>query len=448
MKKLLPLSFIVATTSIHVTADNLYPFHARAMAMGNTGVASARSSGAAFFNSSLMAQQDPKDDFEVLLPALGVLAADDDELINNIDHIDETGSIDTFTDAVDNYNSLIDGTSTPNQALANNAALQIRNAITDLDLQIQSIDKNTLRATASAGLVIVIPSKNFSIAFTATGHASAAAIFNYNDSDTVTLYSNTLVNLTSDLVNARSKEAILNDSDYLDLIEEDVDGDIRLREPTLESEIEGVAFGLTELALPMAREFEISGQKIAFGITPKYVDVKTYDYIARVINEGVDGIEDIEAAFKETEETDHNFNLDIGASYQKNNWTAGLSLHNLLTQKYETVTTRTIKITPQARIGAAYNGDWFTVAMDWDITEQNGLFPNQETQFLATGVEFDLWEILQLRAGYNHNRSNPDTDMVSAGLGLSVIGIMVELAVSQAPDIDAYGGAFQIGFLY
>jgi hypothetical protein len=443
MKKLLPLSIVLVATGNSASADNFYPFQARAAAMGNTGVASARSSGAPFYNPSMLAKQSSEKDFEILLPILGVIAADDDELIDSLEEIDDEGYVDNFTNAVDSFNMAIENNDLAGLPGASDATID---SLIALDKEIVKLDESTLRANLGAGITVAIPSKSVAMAFSATSHASISARFNYEDSQTVTKYTDGLDELTADYI---ANTVDPNDPLYADLVEIDpISGDLVLKDPTINSEIEAVALTLSELAISFAHEFNIAGADIALGITPKYVRVTTYDYTARVVDEGVDGTEDVADDIKDTKESDSNMNIDIGAAWQSGNWTTGLAIRNLLSQDYKTIADRSYKLKPHARVGGAYSGGWFNVAADLDLTEQDGLFEDQETQFLATGVEFDLADIVQLRAGYNHNLSDTDTSMWSLGMGLSPGGVMIELAVTSAPKIDAVGGTLQFGFRF
>lgn len=446
-KKLLPLSIILSVTAGHVSADNFYPFHARASAMGNTGVASSRSSEAAFYNPGLLSQQEHDAGTEILLP-FGVIAADEDELIDSFDDIDDGGYVDNFTNAIDAYNVIIEryenGENPDAEAIS--AAEDVNLTISELNEQIEGLDENKVRINTGVGLVVAIPSKDFAIAFAASSHASISARFDYQDSETVAAYGDGIEALTIDLINDTVDP---NNPAYAGLVDIDENtGEISLSEPTLESEVEAVGIVFNELAIPMAREVEIGGQKFGLGITPKYVSVTTYDYLAKVIDEGEDGINDVSDKLEDYEEKDSNFNLDIGISYKTGNWSTGLAIRNLISQEYDTITDRQYELKPHARIGGAYSDNWYTVAVDLDLTEQDGLFEDQETQFVAVGAEFDVADIVQLRAGFNHNLSDTDLSMWSAGIGLSPWGVLMELSVTSAPEIDAAGLNFQMGYRF
>jgi len=77
----------LGATSAH--ASPYLPMDARGLAMGSTGVASAKRAHAPAYNPSLLSQAEHDDNFSLLLPAFGVVVADEDEIY------------DTFKDAND-----------------------------------------------------------------------------------------------------------------------------------------------------------------------------------------------------------------------------------------------------------------------------------------------------------------------------------------------------------
>ena len=54
------------------------------------------------------------------------------------------------------------------------------------------------------------------------------------------------------------------------------------------STVDLVAFGYVELGLALAKQFQISGERFSFGITPKYQQMTTYAQVATVENFDVD----------------------------------------------------------------------------------------------------------------------------------------------------------------
>ena len=90
---------------------------------------------------------------------------------------------------------------------------------------------------------------------------------------------------------AESKQTSLQNFEYEKdgrtiLSADSVTGDIDL-DDELTSNVQIVAVGVTELGLTFSREFEISGEKIAIGLTPKLQNIRTYNYVATVDDEDI-----------------------------------------------------------------------------------------------------------------------------------------------------------------
>ena len=110
------LGSAVLLASSYATATPFMPMDARGLAMGNTGVASAKLAHAPAYNPSLLSQAESSDDFALLFPQIGVNVADeagledeasrlDDDIIPRIDAaFEERGAGDpvNFNKAVEN----------------------------------------------------------------------------------------------------------------------------------------------------------------------------------------------------------------------------------------------------------------------------------------------------------------------------------------------------------
>ncbi|MCW8955801.1 MAG: conjugal transfer protein TraF, partial [Gammaproteobacteria bacterium] len=70
------------------------------------------------------------------------------------------------------------------------------------------------------------------------------------------------------------------------------------------------------------------------------------------------------------------------------------------------------------------------------------------TQMMSFGAEFDVFDILQLRAGYQTNMASgaTDPDLISAGVGLW-LGFNLDIAAVVAED-SSYGVFVQTGFRF
>ena len=201
----------------------------------------------------------------------------------------------------------------------------------------------------------------------------------------------------------------------------------------IDSEIDLVGLEVTEIGVSLARQFG----RLSLGFTPKSQSVTSYDSDSVLLRNTEDLGDLIDAATEEGEkEHGGSVNADIGLVYklgEESRWQAGLVVRNISEQTYTTSRGNTVKIEPQSRAGLAYNGDVITVTVDYDLQENDPLVADgDKTQMLAAGIEFDVFNTLKLRAGYAKNTaevSGPDDDLLSAGLGLNILGLQVDAAV-------------------
>ena len=109
-----------------------------------------------------------------------------------------------------------------------------------------------------------------------------------------------------------------------------------------------------------------------------------------------------------------------------------------------------ISLKPQYRAGLAFNGDWTTVAIDVDLTENDPIAWENPTQYAAIGAEFDVFDTLQLRAGYRTNLSVSDAEVASIGFGFSPFGLHIDIAAMANPnDVEKEAGvALETGFYF
>mgnify|MGYP001575951268 CR=1 FL=1 len=216
----------------------------------------------------------------------------------------------------------------------------------------------------------------------------------------------------------------------------------------LNSTLDTLGIQVKEIGVPLATKLDVSGQKIAVGFTPKYVNVKTNDASQGlpVADPTVDGFLDNPASQLE----DSGFNLDAGAVWGNGDgWRGGLVVRNLISKDYKTVTGRTITIDPQVRAGVSYNNKWVTTAFDLDLTENKPVGYESPTQMAAIGIEFNAYNWVQLRVGYMHNlkaASNLDkAGAYTAGIGINIYGVHLDAAVITNGNENDLGAYAQLG---
>lgn len=176
--------------------------------------------------------------------------------------------------------------------------------------------------------------------------------------------------------------------------------------------IEGVI--ATEFGLSLAKGFTLLERKVSVGIKPKIVDLQTFSYRESLrIIDGADSItnRDNKTILGTFTTIDLGVSVDLSESYR-----LGSTVRNLITDKIDvdpgvvngTPLTGTINIDTEARVGLAYRNQLLTLAVDYDLIENEPLlanpsFENLKLQYLAVSVEFNVFDFAQLRIGARKN---------------------------------------------
>lgn len=370
------------------------PFDVRAAGMGGTGVASAKAASAALFNPAMLSAQKEGDAFQFVL-GVGATAADEAEMFDTVDELQIL--IDDFDAAIGASDDLG----------AYNAAVDIRKSLAD-------IDGNYLIADLGTGLGVGVPSRKLGVGVFVSVKAQA-------------LVSPTVA--SSDYTFIDGVIADYEDNNAIDTPPGTFPGN---------SQVTGVAIAVAEYGVALSHRLAMGEGSLDIGVTPKAVEISTFDY-----TETIDNFDDADIDSGTYEKTDSGFDLDAGVVYKPNaesNWQYALVAKNLVGGDYKTVTNRSIELNTQLRAGVAHVKDRTTLAVDLDLTENDGVAPGTETQFLALGAEYDL-KYLQGRIGYRANLASSNVDDVaSIGLGLGPVDLSV---MGNADEVGAY---LQIGF--
>lgn len=538
-RSLLASSISLAALAVvqQASAAPLLPIDARGLAMGGTGVASARYSHAPLYNPALLSTADEDESFAIVFPQIGIVAADEEDWIETVQGIadddyktyDES-LIDHFTTITEdlevNLNlletelSVLEGTlggdlktTDPTELAAIKAqtasletsmqnfsagTLDLKETTYDLTSEFDKLSAGSFRLNAGVNGVIAIPSETFGMAISLNNNviASGRTIFSEEDQQLINAYAdgvNEYSNLSSDYVTSTNslidsieafnanpnatteaaltaseaendtKKGALDDYEKIvngqTIISTDPSGNINVDDdPTLTSLAHVIAIAISDIGLTLSRNFNIAGQDIAIGITPKFQIIKTFNYVAIIEDDDFD-----EEALKDTEQDFSDFNIDAGIAYQfgaDKQWQAGLVAKNLLSKEYEaesnifgpdgeTLKTK-ISLDTQFRGGISHTTDWTVIAVDLDLMENDPIAFEAPTQYASIGAELDLYDLVQLRGGYRTNLSVSDADMVSVGLGFSPFGLKIDLtamANPSNPEQEA-GAALELGLYF
>ncbi|MBI5450988.1 MAG: conjugal transfer protein TraF [Gammaproteobacteria bacterium] len=402
---------IATATVLSVQPLQAMPFFSpdpRSFAMGGVGVASATQSNASFFNPALLAAQREEEDFALELPIVSLTAADPDDLITAIDDFSAGDFVTAFDTAMTTFRNLPDQTNKDALVAAGN----------NLVAGLQSLSSKQVTVMADASVVISIPSRKFGTALYANGWGvvGASAVMDTADlSNTLTIINNATVG------NA---------------------GSIPATAPTVATTVNVRSAVVAEAGISMGRNFTIAGREVALGITPKYMKLRMYD---QSFAGGTLGNVALDSTTSET--TDSAVNADLGAAMASGNWRYGLVVKNLVPQDFTTTLGNTISLNTQLRGGISYQNEWVTLASDVDLLENDPVGVEPSSQYAAVGAEFDVFDTLQLRAGYRSNISNTDDSQVTAGFGLSPFGLHIDVAGSKGSG-NNYGVALQLGLAF
>lgn len=379
-------------------------FEARNDAMGGTGVASSAWSAAALANPALMTKATADDNVGVIFPAAGVQLTDKNKLVDKVDDI---------TDTVDRYRGVIDDFS-----FADYPELQA--AAGDLAQKLRDVKGSKAHGKAGAAIAVTVPTEALTFAFVSKAYGTA--------------------NLSTNISQG--------DIDYLQGIADGTVFPLPGDEDRLTSEGMARAALVTDYGVAMAKEVNIGGHPVSFGVTPKLQKTYLYNYNVSVYNYNKSDVTD-----KRYRTDDTGFNLDAGVATDiGDNWTLGLSAQNLISRDIDTKEVGGIKdsyqIRPLVTGGVAWHNERFTTALDVDMTPTKGFTSQKDSQYAGVGGEYRAFEWLQLRAGYRADMKSNDADMFTAGVGISPYNRVHLDLTGMAGNDKSWGAVAQLAFTF
>jgi len=400
-------------------------FHdVRAMGMGGTGVAAARPAGAGLFNPALLSapQGQWEDDFALTLPSVNGRLADDQDVVDAIDDIQDL--IDRLETNINNQESLPQ-------------AQQDADLLAD---QLEALGGQTLRADLGAGLQIARPSRTLGIGLHSNGSVRASVQAGIAENDLSQLRQLADADSQEELETAR--EQLLDNGQLRNF---DSDGRV-------------IASAVWETGLSFARPFAFGEHELVLGITPKWVHMRTFDF-----RQSVNDFDEDDFDADEFETTGDGFSFDLGASTQlgaKGQWRLAAVVRNVIPLSEKAIVPsdpgqpqRELEIDPQGTLGLAHSSGWHTITLDVDLNEVEGFGPEADRQFVALGGEFNLLNWLNLRAGVRHNLADDtgpqgaeEETLYTAGFALSPWALRLEAAAMFSGD--EIGGGLELGFSF
>ncbi len=366
--------------------------------MGGAGVASSNPQVSPFINPALMHHNVKDQGFSMVVPFVGLTAADPDDLVDRVDELQ---------DSIERLQERIDAADVP-------GADALRPVVAS---QLQGIDGRALDTQFGAGLSFVFPAGDVTLGVSARTFVDAR-ILPFIDPNDLTTVNNS--NNSADFDNLQSDAVV-------------------------------AAAAVTEFGVSVATGVQILGRDVTIGVTPKFQSVETFNYAASVTNFDEDDAED-DFDNDEFRDRESSFNFDVGAAVDLNdNFTAGLAINNLISDSFDTVITSgrqfTYKVEARPTVGAAFRGSGFTLTGDLDLLATSRFEEVDDSQFLRFGAEYDLAGWAQLRAGASFDLESTQEDLFSAGLGLSPFETVRIDLVGQYGD-NAAGAGIQIALTF
>ncbi len=215
-------------------------------------------------------------------------------------------------------------------------------------------------------------------------------------------------------------------------------------------------FGVAEV--PLTYGYALN-DNIAIGANLKLMKGRVYGTEVLVFNDGSgDVLEKSDENYQETT----TFGVDLGVLARYGMFNFGLTGRNLNSPKFDGfekdifynfadgtpnptpkhITVADVKLKPQATAGIAFIPfETFTIEVDYDLTKNETALADYKTQNLSAGLEWDILRSLALRAGAYKNMAENDTGVVyTAGLGLNLWAVRLDLAAAMSPDKVQYDG--------
>lgn len=209
----------------------------------------------------------------------------------------------------------------------------------------------------------------------------------------------------------------------------------------IDSTVDFTGVEVTETGLSIARKFG----NLSIGITPKVQSITSYDASALLSNNNDLG-DILDTATTNGKDHGTTSNLDIGIVYKlTENWKIGGIMRNALSEDYTTTLSKKITLDPQTRAGIAYTGDTITFAVDYDLVKNDPIIiGGEKTQYLNAGIELDVADFFQLRAGVSSNTANSAADKTySVGLGFNILAVQLDIAA--VGNDNSVSGFVQLG---
>lgn len=405
-------------------------YDTRSLGMGGVGVASANTRNAVFQNPSMMTSKADDDVMALELPMVNVRLLDEKDLMTAANDLEAAGN--QLTTALNGYqtayNNFLALPADPvAQANFQTAAVTASSALNSFSNAMTGASGKEVNGAMFAGLMLGVPSKAFSFSVVADGRAELGARLNYAATDAALV-----TTLSTDITNCALAPSPLNPACNA-ASANTAGGNVNGLASTFE--VRGVA--IKEIGISMAHRF---GDTMDVGITPKSSQLVIFD--ANSSAQQTNGVGTNNGAANETKAS--MFNMDLGISKQlsgddKEGLRAGLVVKDMFSKTFKTVLGNDITFKPRMTAGVGYMTKLTTTAIDVDLVANKAMISgfSSDSQFIRLGAEFDAWSWAQFRIGYRHDLKNNYKGLLSAGMGISIFGLHMDVSAAAAGKSEA-----------
>jgi hypothetical protein len=161
-------------------------------------------------------------------------------------------------------------------------------------------------------------------------------------------------------------------------------------------------------------------------------------------DDAADQINDARDNYKQTV----TWGLDLAVMFRMRMLQFGLTARNLNAPSFDGPTVGAIKyndytLDPAVIAGVAFIPyETLSIAVDLDLTTNESILRNYDTQMLRLGGEWDIFRFFALRAGYSQNLAEDDVGaLVHAGVGINLWAIRFDVAGAMSLDTTTYDGS-------
>jgi len=422
-------------------AEPYLPSDPRALGMGGASTATARGPNSVLYNPALASPSMRRYRTGFSGPTLGFSLADREDFVGAYDDFDDSNVIDRIEDDIRAFNDTfqfirgridaeeyetIEELEADISLIASDlSAVDITRAELEERVMAMSDKPLTFELKASAAYGGQLGQWGTGAYIQSRVYGGASFILDPQDFGLVSGAFDQAANIVSCLEEAA--EGSDPDQSTLEFCRDQELPDEQTSEEFL-SEFQAQGARLNEYGVTLARDFYLAGRDVAFGVTPKIINVATYDYQVRVQDEDSVAVGDRERSHG------NSFNVDVGVAMQlRDDMRLGATIRNLIPESFETVEGNEIELDPQVRLGFSWDRQRFSLAADLDLTENAPMGFGPDTRFLALGGEYRPLNWLHLRGGYRFNLASSDIidDVASVGFGISPGPIRLDFGLAQ-----------------